>query len=210
MKYKYWFLFVLVFLPVFLFAQNYAPEGSFVVINNRGEFGVASSSALYFDGDTGFLGLGTSTPETQLFVVGSTSIFGNLGIGTSTPQRSFHIVSSVFGDGPVVESDVAGSGAFLDFKSSDVGGQTWRFQSLGNVSGRQGEFAIVKPGVEAVFVIKGDTRNVGIKKTNPAYTLDVAGDINLSGVYRVGGTSGYTGTCSNVTYSGGIAVSCND
>ena len=44
--------------------------------------------------------------------------------------------------------------------------------------------------------------NVGIKKTSPAYALDVYGDINLTGILRVG-ASASTGTSGQVLTSGG-------
>lgn len=40
--------------------------------------------------------------------------------------------------------------------------------------------------------------------------LFVNNNLNVSGNYVHDGNTGFTGTCINVTYSGGIAVSCND
>lgn len=38
----------------------------------------------------------------------------------------------------------------------------------------------------------------------------VVGDLNVTGDYYQNGQQGFTGHCVNVTYSGGIAISCND
>ena len=40
--------------------------------------------------------------------------------------------------------------------------------------------------------------------------LEVGGDLNVTGDYINNGNTGITGSCVNTTYSGGIAVSCND
>ena len=45
--------------------------------------------------------------------------------------------------------------------------------------------------------------------------LDVSGtadlnNANINGTIKVKGTSTYTGTCANITYNEGIAISCND
>jgi len=40
--------------------------------------------------------------------------------------------------------------------------------------------------------------------------LNVDGDVDVIGTYKHSGTEGFTGSCINTTYSGGLAVSCND
>ena len=40
--------------------------------------------------------------------------------------------------------------------------------------------------------------------------VEIQGDLNVTGNYNQGANIGYTGTCINTTYSGGIAISCND
>jgi hypothetical protein len=44
----------------------------------------------------------------------------------------------------------------------------------------------------------------------PNGNLDVSGAINTETEYQISGTAGFTGTCVNITYAGGLAVSCND
>jgi len=72
----------------------------------------------------------------------------------------------------------------------------------------------IQPSGSTTPVFNADTTNsrVGINKNNPGYALDVAGDINTSGVYRAAGTSGATTTCSggqllqNAVVAGGIVT----
>ena len=40
-------------------------------------------------------------------------------------------------------------------------------------------------------------------------SLDVSGNVNAYN-FSINGTAGFTGSCVNITYSGGIAISCND
>ena len=55
--------------------------------------------------------------------------------------------------------------------------------------------------------------NLGIGKTSPAYKLDVAGDVNITGTFRMNGTAinsgtvtGVTGTASRITIGGTAAA----
>jgi len=64
------------------------------------------------------------------------------------------------------------------------------------------------------LVVDAVNHRVGIGITSPGYKLDVSGgDINVSGVYRKGGTSGASTSCgsgntpSGITISGGIITS---
>ena len=64
----------------------------------------------------------------------------------------------------------------------------------------------------SITALSADTANgrIGINKTSPSYTLDVAGDINTTGVLRVAGVAGSSTTCTggnvlqNPVVSGGI------
>jgi len=52
--------------------------------------------------------------------------------------------------------------------------------------------------------------NVGIGTTGPNAKLHVIGAVNATTGFIVGANTGITGYCVNVTYTGGIATSCND
>jgi len=59
--------------------------------------------------------------------------------------------------------------------------------------------------------VAGDGASAENSTENEVFSLDKeTGDINIEGDYYQGGIQGFTGTCINTTYQGGIAVSCND
>ncbi len=66
-----------------------------------------------------------------------------------------------------------------------------------------------------IITILNTNGRVGIKNTAPAYAFDVTGDLNVTGVYRQGGTAGITGVAAlapltalgspgTLTFTGGI------
>ena len=74
------------------------------------------------------------------------------------------------------------------------------------------QFIVKQANVNAVPLIQGDfaTGNVGIGTATPQNKLNVIGLTNSTTGFAVGANIGITGTCVNVTYTGGIATSCND
>ena len=73
-----------------------------------------------------------------------------------------------------------------------------------------GNLALRSGSNDLLFANSGG--NIGIGNTNNTYKLDVSGDVNTSGVYRVNGTSGATTTCAggqflqNQVVSGGLTT----
>lgn len=76
----------------------------------------------------------------------------------------------------------------------------------GNIQHKSGVLSI--DGAGTAFIVPNG--NVGIGTPSPTQRLDVSGDLNVSGVYRKGGTAGVSTTCgsgnvpSGFTISGGI------
>jgi hypothetical protein len=62
------------------------------------------------------------------------------------------------------------------------------------------------------FNYDGVSFNITAEVGSPAMNINMGGgDLNLdNGNYSHNGVEGFTGSCINITYSGGIAVSCND
>lgn len=73
------------------------------------------------------------------------------------------------------------------------------------------QFIVKQNNINSIPLMQGDflTGNLGIGTTTPQNKLNVIGEVNAT-QYIVNASIGYSGTCVNVTYSGGIAVSCND
>jgi hypothetical protein len=111
---------------------------------------------------------------------------GNVGIGTTTPSVKLH----------VYESALDKSGVLINIATTSASYYSLNVQSAGT----------------SRLYVRADG-NVGIGTTTPAYKLDVNGDINVSGVYRKGGTAGVSVSCgsgqtpSGITISGGIVTS---
>lgn len=80
-----------------------------------------------------------------------------------------------------------------------------------NESGLDTDFRIEGDTDANCFYLDAGNNRVGIGTATPGYKFDVSGDANVSGVYRVGGTSGFTGTgaYTNFTITGGIITAAS-
>ena len=114
--------------------------------------------------------------------------YGNVGIGTATPGQTLH----VFGTGIALNTSNASY-----YRIAPSADQT-TLQIGYWVSGAW----YTTGGLQLSF-----TGNLGIGKA-AAYTLDVAGDVNCTGVFRVNGTAISTGGIAGVGWlQGGVGVS---
>jgi microcystin-dependent protein len=130
---------------------------------------------------------------------------GNVGIGTTSPTDKLHVNGNVkimtdgngliFPDGSKQTTAGIGSANGLSTNGTIV-------MSADNDASGDGEIQSQINGVTKM-VIKNDGK-VGIANLSPAYPLDVTGDVNITGAFRVNGTplSG-TGTVTSVDGAGG-------
>lgn len=148
-------------------------------------------------------GSGSQTPWTSNIDAASFSLDNVKAIGVGTASLSF---AGVYVDNPGVSYDhfkatsFSSTGAASISLSNNLGHlMTLRITGSANSSasdivqllGTSSPIAILPNGVEAMrFTSAG---RVGIGLTNPGYLLDVAGDCNITGTYRVNGTPISTG-----------------
>ncbi len=142
-----------------------------------------------------------------------------LGINTTSPAINLHVLTSGSSElgSTVANRGIAitgiGGRSRLYFEATDApsservfvienNGGILRFGSLNNTAS-----AFTN---ENILILDHDTGNVGIGTTAPTHKLNIIGDLNITGNYIHQGNIGFTGTCVNTTYSGGIAISCND
>ena len=138
--------------------------------NNTGVSSVGiSTNNIVFVPATGRLGIGTTNPQSTLQVGAAITMYGPTGIVSAV---------AFYGDG----SKLTGVNAFnvipQDLTASPV------YPTFANNTG------VSSVGIASTgFVFIPSTGSVGINSIQPAYKLDVGGDINISGTYRVNGRS---------------------
>lgn len=185
-----------------------------VQFNNSGIPG--ASSSLFWDNTNTRLGIGTSTPNQSLTIVGN-----GAGVRPAINLTGYNVAPTIFGvnaAGAPASPTPTSAGAFLLLLSGDgfAGGTSWPSQaarialkaaSLWSASNSSTyiTFETTANGTYNTPVerMRIDSEgNIGIGITNPGYRLDVSGDINASGSVRSTGVA----LSSDIRYKRDIEV----
>lgn len=112
---------------------------------------------------------------------------GNVGIGNTNPQDRLSVT------GPSLAFNGAGGGFIAQF-TTGTGISTDEKIMFGYLNGSYGWIQAAKPGsITRFLALNPSGGNVSINKVTNAYALDITGDCNVTGVFRVNGTQLSTG-----------------
>lgn len=139
----------------------------------------------------------------------SISNIGNVGIGTTSPSVGLQVASgsvqqiyagtgaatTTGGYGIIVQSDTSNGVAYIDTHTQAAGA------NLATMVFRGGHGASETSYQRPILTMKTDNGNVGIGTTSPGYKLDVAGDVNVTGNFKINGV--------NLSAGGGSMSSLN-
>lgn len=204
--------------------------------NTSGGAAVGTAGTTLVTVDTaGNVGIGTTAPSSLLHVVGTSRLTGSsvIGAGNGNARSAGGLtvstnVATVFarhdqGDanrGLVIINENATSGSFasLTFRTGPLSAidnyMDMRYVSTGTGANSRLAFMMNAASTEHfTFLSNG---NMGISRVDPAYHLDVGGNINMTGAYYcngfavIDGSRNFTGggvTCTGVSVSAGGSIS---
>jgi hypothetical protein len=190
----------------------------------------SSNYAIYTVGSTpsvlsGQLTVGNGTLQPEVLSVVGTNAASASGAGISATD-TFKVSAGNGGDTTGLGTSTAGFGADITLNSGAGGSAT---NALSNSNGGHGGDITLQGGAggtgqgsgsngrQGYVLLQATGGNVGIGTATPSEKLDVqGGNINVSGIYKVGGVGGVTsGTCTTgqhlqiLKVTGGIVTSSN-
>ena len=131
-----------------------------IQFNSAGAFG--ASASLFWDNTNLYLGVGTSSPTGHLHVWQAGALSTQLTCGSGN----------------------TGYNANLNLNSV----HQWTVQSIGSTGTPSGGLGFYDWTRTAYGMVIDGTGKVGIGPTAPGYAVDVTGDLNISGIYRIAGS----------------------
>jgi len=194
------------------FNELLALEDDEIKTTFKGDLEVGTAN-LYVDVSESSVGIGTSSPNATLQVVGNVHVSSNLevrskfivdtdtgyvGIGTTTPDTSLQVIGNVYTSSNLQ----VGDNFIVDTTTSRVGVSTTIPNNILEVTGNTYISSNLEVG--GTFFVDTTTNRVGIGTTTPDANLHVEGDVYISN----GGTTANGGlrliTGRNIVGVGGV------
>ncbi len=147
---------------------------------------------------------------------------GNVGIGTTSPDSVFHIKSNVPGmigssyAGQLIiqnpADDVTSNVVITGYESDGSGNPDQQLWYLGGASTSNEDITFLnRRNAKLTLGTSGTYHMTILGNGNVEFTKNVtAENIFITGNYIINGYTGFTGSCINASYVGGIVVGCND
>ena len=162
---------------------NITLDGASTNLNATGNFSV-NTDDLFVQKSNGYVGIGNSSP-THLLSVGTESFSTGVGQATPEPRMIFDNTYDNSGDPSPNKWVFYNSGTWMG--GIGMSSDDFDLFSGGNYRFYTGADSISAIGTERMTITTAG--NVGIGDTDPAYTLEVGGDINTTtGTFRMAGT----------------------